>query len=128
MQPVALTRSIVDGSTLPAPIPPHVQPHYYAAIIAAEAIGKSGCTHAVELKINNSQISGYAFYDGTRLVRAVFINSNAFLQSNTATRTSVHLELGFTGSGSRGPTSFTVKRLAVGWVTIKIFVQWTLNF
>jgi hypothetical protein len=118
IQPVTLTRSILDGSTLSAPLPAHVQPQYYAAIIAAEAIGKSGNTHAVELTISNSQVAGYAFYEGARLARAVFINSNAFLKSNTAARTSVHIDLGFTGSGSTTPTSFTVKRLAIGYVII----------
>ncbi|KAF9466484.1 hypothetical protein BDZ94DRAFT_170407 [Collybia nuda] len=114
IQPITLTRSILDGSTLPTPIPAHIQPQYYAAIIAAESIGKSGNTHAAELSINNSQIAGYAFYDGAHLARAVFINSNAFLKSNTAARPSIHLDFGFTGSGSMAPTSFTIKRLNVG--------------
>lgn len=103
----------MDGSALSTPLPPHIQPHYYAAIIAAEAIGKCGNARVVELMINNSQIAGYAFYEKTRLVRAIFINSNAFLKSSTVTRTSIHLDLGFTGSASATPTSFIVKRLSI---------------
>ncbi|KAJ7475686.1 glycoside hydrolase family 79 protein [Mycena latifolia] len=92
--------------------PVHVQPQYYAAIIAAEAIGDSGKTQAVELNINNARVSGFAFYEGRALKRAVFINSLAFLKGTT-TRTSIHLDLSFSGSGTK-PTSFSVKRLIIG--------------
>ncbi|RDB31001.1 Beta-glucuronidase [Hypsizygus marmoreus] len=113
IQPVTLTRSTLDGSPLPSPLPPHVQPQYYGAVIAAEAIGTSGSTHAIELVINNAQVAGYAFYEGTRLVRAVFINSSAFLKSS-ANRTHVHLDFEFTGTGAVAPTVISVKRLAIG--------------
>jgi len=112
IQPATLTRSILDGSTLATPLPPHVQPAYYGAIVAAEAIGTSGSTRAVELSINNTQIAGYAFYEGSKLVRAVLINSNAFLTTST-TRASVHLDFAFTGTGTT-PTTINVKRLAIG--------------
>ncbi|KAG5716858.1 hypothetical protein E4T56_gene3419 [Termitomyces sp. T112] len=112
IQPAFLTRSILNGSTLSSPLPPHVQPPYYGAIIAAEAIGRIGSTRVVELSINNSRVSGYGFYERQKLVRAVFINSNAFLSSTTGTRSSVHLDLSFTGSGA-APTQITVKRLAI---------------
>jgi hypothetical protein len=109
---VTLTRSTTDGSDLPSPLPPHVQPQYYGAVIAAEAIGTSGNTRAVELSINDARISGYGFYEGTKLVRAVFINSKAFLKGQTD-RTSTHLDLSFSGSGT-APTQLKVKRLAIG--------------
>ncbi|KAJ7674198.1 hypothetical protein B0H17DRAFT_1208221 [Mycena rosella] len=112
IQPAVLTRSILDGSPLATPQQPHVQPTYYAAIIAAEAIGDSGRTQAVELSISNTRISGYAFYEGGALKRAVFINSLAFLAGAT-NRTSTHLDLTFSGSGTK-PKSFSVKRLVIG--------------
>ncbi|KAJ7475688.1 glycoside hydrolase family 79 protein [Mycena latifolia] len=112
IQPAVLTRSTLDGSTLSSPLAPHVQPQYYAAIIAAEAIGDSGQAQAVELSINNTRASGFAFYEGGALKRAVFINSLAFL-AGTTNRTSIHLDLSFSGSGTK-PTSFSVKRLIIG--------------
>ncbi|KAG6887825.1 hypothetical protein C0995_012372 [Termitomyces sp. Mi166 len=112
IQPATLTRSILDGSDLSSPLPPHVQPAYYGAIIVAEAIGRSGSTRVAELSINNNQVSGYGFYEGNKLVRAVFINSSAFLSSTTGSRSSVHLGFGFTGGGT-APTKITVKRLAI---------------
>ncbi|KAJ6577180.1 hypothetical protein B0H19DRAFT_548917 [Mycena capillaripes] len=112
IQPATLTRSTLDGSTLATPLKPHVQPQYYAAIIAAEAIGDSGQTQALELNINNTRISGYGFYENGSLKRALFINSLAFLTGAT-TRTSTHLDLTFSGTGTK-PTCFTVKRLVIG--------------
>ncbi|KAI0059203.1 hypothetical protein BV25DRAFT_1908823 [Artomyces pyxidatus] len=109
IQPITLTRSILDGSTLSTPLLPHVQPLYYAAIIAAEAIGPSGKTTAVELIVSNAQVSGYAFFVNKILARAVFINLNAF--TGTTARKSVHLALDLIGSG--GPTHMTVKRLSI---------------
>ncbi|KAL0567773.1 hypothetical protein V5O48_014223 [Marasmius crinis-equi] len=114
IQPAALNRSILDGSDLPSPLPPHVQPQYYAAIITAEAIGKSGDTRITELAINDTRLAGYGFFDNDVLSRAVFINSQAFLSDGGDTsRPSVHLDLDFAGSG---PSSgnMTVKRLAIG--------------
>ncbi|KAF8206538.1 glycoside hydrolase family 79 protein [Mycena galopus ATCC 62051] len=112
IQPITLTRSTLDGSVLAKPLQPHVQPQYYAAIIVAEAIGDKPDTHAVELSINDARISGYAFYEGSTLKRAVFINSLAFLTGAT-NRTSTHLDLTFSGTGTK-PTSFSVKRLVIG--------------
>jgi len=112
IQPAVLTRSTIDGSTLAVPQQPHVQPQYYAAIVAAEAIGHSGQTQATELIIDDARISGYAFYERGALKRAVFINSLAFLQGAT-NRTSAHLDLSFGGTGTK-PTAFSVKRLVIG--------------
>lgn len=111
---MTLTRSITDATTLPRPLPPHVQPQYYAAIIAAEAIGSSGNTDIVELTIDDPVIAGYAFYERSRLVRAVFINSRAFLKSSSD-RTRTHLDLTF-AHGS--PNSATLKRLAIASVVL----------
>ncbi|KDR78988.1 hypothetical protein GALMADRAFT_63807 [Galerina marginata CBS 339.88] len=111
IQPVTLNRSTLDGTTLASPLPPHIQPQYYAAIIAAEAIGSSGATHAIELSINNTRASGYAFYEGTKLVRVVLINSQAFFSTDTTARSSLHIDLTFTGT--EAPTTMSVKRLFV---------------
>lgn len=98
-------------SALPQPLAPHIQPQYYAAIIIAEAIGPSNATQAIELNINNSQVSGYAFFDNGRLKRAVIINLNAFV-GDTA-RGSVHVVPSILGYGWRVPTTMTIKRLMV---------------
>lgn len=89
-----------------------MQPQYYAAIVAGEAIGSSGDTQSTEIVINNSRVSGYAFFDGGKLARAVFINSEAFFAGSSTPRTSVHLN--FTFDGANAPTTITVKRLAIG--------------
>ena len=106
---MTLTRSILVGSTLPQPLQPHVQPLYYAAIVAAEFIGSSCSTRIVELTVNNTQISGYAAYEDDMLVRAVFINLNAY---TTGTRRSMHLTFDFSGDGIP-PSSIVVKRLFI---------------
>jgi hypothetical protein len=80
---VTLYNSITTGSLLSQPSPPHVQPAYYSAIITAEAIGSSGSTFVQELDIDDPQVSGYAFYEGIVLARAVFINSVAFFGGST---------------------------------------------
>ncbi|KAI0293794.1 glycoside hydrolase family 79 protein [Russula brevipes] len=120
IQPISLTRSILDGSQLAQSLPPHIQPLYYAAIIAAEAIGPSGSTHIVELTLNSTQISGYAVYESSALVRAVFINSVAF---TSGTRGSAHLALDFSGTGKR-PTSAVVKRLSIPTANATKGVTW----
>ena len=90
------TDEFLDGSTLLQPLPPHIQPLYFSAIIAAQLIGSSGSTTVVELTVDNTQISGYTVFQGNALVRAVFINLNAFM---TGTQNSVHLTLNFSGYG-----------------------------
>ena len=118
IQPVTLNRSTLDGSPLSPPLPPHIQPQYYAAIIAAEAIGNSGNTQVNELNITDSRISGYAFYQGGKLTKAILINSLAFLNFTTTTtaRPSMHVSLTFT-SGS-APSKMNVKRLFVPYVQL----------
>ncbi|TDL25602.1 glycoside hydrolase family 79 protein [Rickenella mellea] len=114
IQPATLTRSIIDGSTLDTPLDPHVQPQYYAGLIANEAIGKSGSSKIVELNINDTRVSGYAFFEHENLKHAVLINSEAFTTSSTGPRTSKNITLSFTGDGTERKT-MTVKRLAINF-------------
>ncbi|KAJ7032482.1 glycoside hydrolase family 79 protein [Mycena alexandri] len=120
LQPVALNRSILDGSPLATPLPPHVQPLYYSAIIAAELRGCKDEAQISEITVNDTRIAGYAAFEAGELVRAVFINSQAFLQGST-NRTSIHLDLEFTG---KGPSTMTVKRLAIGFADDTSGVTW----
>jgi len=120
IQPISLTRSIRDGSTLPTPLPPHIQPEYYAAIIVGEAIGKSGKTQIKELTLNDPHLTGYAFYEAGKLARAVFINLKAY--TGAAVRASVHINIGFTGSAA--PVSMTLKRLAIKQATDASGITW----
>ncbi|KAJ7158933.1 glycoside hydrolase family 79 protein [Mycena filopes] len=120
IQPVALNRSILDGSPLATPLPPHVQPLYYSAIIAAELRGCEDSAQISEIVVNNTRIAGYAAFEGGELVRAVFINSQAFLQGST-NRSSTHLDLSFTGEG---PRTMTIKRLAIGFADDASGVTW----
>lgn len=112
IQPITLTRSILDGSPLASPLAPHIQPAYYAAVIAAEAIGRSGATQAVEISIDNDRIAGYAFYEDGALVRAILINSEAFLQGDVS-RGSVHVNLYLSGNNPV-TQSMSIKRLTIG--------------
>ncbi|KAK2465563.1 hypothetical protein APHAL10511_002455 [Amanita phalloides] len=96
IQPVTLTRSILDGEPLAEPLAPHVQPQYYAAIIIAEATGKSGNVQLKEIQIDNPNIAGYAFYEKGKLRRAVFINSKAFFKGRQ--RRTTHITLNFQSS------------------------------
>ncbi|KIK63195.1 glycoside hydrolase family 79 protein [Collybiopsis luxurians FD-317 M1] len=83
IQPIALYCSILDGSSLPSPLPPHVQPQYYAAIVVAEAIGKSGNTRLSELSVESDQISGYIFYEGSQAKRMFLINHTPYFQADS---------------------------------------------
>ncbi|KAG5638578.1 hypothetical protein H0H81_011798 [Sphagnurus paluster] len=115
IQPVALDRSSLTGESLATPEPAHVQPTYYAAVVVAEAIDKSTNTRVAEINVDHPWISGYAFYQGSQLQRAVFVNLKGHFASTTTERESVHIDLGFAGNarGGRGPSEMTVKRLAI---------------
>ncbi|KAG5651520.1 hypothetical protein H0H81_008357 [Sphagnurus paluster] len=123
IQPATLDRSILDGSPLPEPIAPHVQPQYYAAIIAAEAIGNTGDAKILEINIDHPRISGYAFYENDRLVRAVLINSKAFLPESTS-RSSIHIDLGFASPVVAGFEKMKVKRLVINRATDPSGLTW----
>ena len=109
---------MLNANDLTTPLPPHIQPQYYAAIIAAEAIGNSGNAHVIELIITDNRISGYAFYESGKLTKAILINSLAFLNFTTTmtARPSMHVSLTFT-SGS-APSKMNVKRLFVPYVQL----------
>ncbi|KIL67493.1 glycoside hydrolase family 79 protein [Amanita muscaria Koide BX008] len=120
VQPVALTRSIIDGSTLSSPLPPHVQSLYYAAIIIAEAIGSSGDVLMIQLDISDTYLAGYAFYEDGQLVRALFIESNAFIKGES-NRTTTHLNINIDGAENRG---MLVKRLAIQYADDTSGLTW----
>ena len=109
---MALTRSIRDGSSLVRPVLPRIQPQYYAAIIAAEAIGKNGNVRVDDIDIDDRRVTGYAFYEGTKLARAVFINLNPY-ELGKGQRSSVRLDLQFVSKGQPKPLVMQVKRLAI---------------
>jgi hypothetical protein len=111
IQPVTLDRSTLDGSPLSPPLPPLIQPQYYAAIITAEAIGNRGNTQVIELNIADSRISGYTFYQGGKLTKAILINSLAFFTTTTTARPSTHVDL--TYASGTVPSQMSVKRLFV---------------
>ena len=123
IQPVTLNRSTLNGSPLSPPLPPHIQPQYYAAIIAAEAIGNSGNTRVIELNINDTTISGYAFYQGAQLKKAILINSLAFFTTTTTPRPSTHVDLTFASATVH--SQMNVKRLFVPYV--HFFFESVLN-
>ncbi|KAJ4468707.1 glycoside hydrolase family 79 protein [Lentinula aciculospora] len=115
IQPVTLKFSIDDGTPLPEPRLPHVQPAYYGAIVAAEAIGKSGSLSVSELSVNNDNLSGYAFYTSEgQLSKTLFINSEGFFTTSGTNRTSIHLDFSFSGTTGQAPSRMTVKRLEIG--------------
>ncbi|THH06289.1 hypothetical protein EW145_g4187 [Phellinidium pouzarii] len=118
IQPVTLTRSPIDNSPLATPLPPHIQPAYYGALIIGEAIGTSGATRAVELDVADDNLTGYAFYDaeggsGVRLQRAVLVNLQAYLSTSTDPRGTTNVTFAFDTSGEK-PKAMSVKRLAIG--------------
>lgn len=109
-QPIALNRSIVDGSALNPPQPPQVQPSYYAGIVITTLIGTTGSAQLVELTVSDSNVSGYAAFEHGQLVRVVFVNLHAWLQSSTGTRPSVHIDFSFAGAKK---TKATARRLVI---------------
>ena len=121
IQPIALTRSTLDGSLLSTPSPPFIQPQYYAAIIAAEAIGNNGNTQVIELDVADNSISGYAFYQSGRLTSVILINSHAFLTTTTTARPGTHVNLNFE-SGTVF-SEMNIKRLSVAYVQFFSKVQ-----
>ncbi|TCD64842.1 hypothetical protein EIP91_003590, partial [Steccherinum ochraceum] len=111
-QPISLNRSIIDGSPLDPPQPPQVQPSYYAGIVITTFIGSSGSAQIVELTVPDDNVSGYAAFEDGQLVRAVFVNLHAWLQSSNGTRPSVHIDLSFDGARER--TRCNAQRLVIG--------------
>ncbi|KAJ7695982.1 glycoside hydrolase family 79 protein [Mycena rosella] len=112
IQPVTLTRSTIDGSPLSAPLPPHVQPAYYAALVAAEAIGASGASTSVELDIADDEVSGYAFYEQGALKRAVLISHKMFFAGGAVPRGVKRIALDFIG-GQAPKGNINLKKLFI---------------
>ncbi|KAN0093122.1 glycoside hydrolase family 79 protein [Tylopilus felleus] len=121
IQPVTLNYSILDGSPI-TPLPPHVQPPYYAAIIAAEAIGSTGFTQVAEIPIDATDVAGYAIYEFGILVRVVFINSVAYLPG-AADRNATHININFSGFGLPAP-QMEVKRLNITYANATSGITW----
>ncbi|KAI0751865.1 glycoside hydrolase family 79 protein [Daedaleopsis nitida] len=105
IQPISLNRSIVDGTPLNPPLPPHVQPVYYAALVINTLIGSTGASQIVELSVGDAQVSGYAAFEGGKLVRAVFVNLHPWLTTSTGARPSVHIDFAFAGGSKTGSAS-----------------------
>ncbi|OBZ65454.1 Beta-glucuronidase [Grifola frondosa] len=112
IQPVTLNISTIDGSPLDPPSPPHIQPPYYAGLLIDTFVGRTGSAQLVELSVNDSNTSGYAAFEDGRLVRAAFVNLNAWLQSSTGDRPVVHIDLAFAGEG-RQVTAAQAARLVI---------------
>lgn len=110
IQPATLNYSILNGSPI-APLPPHIQPSYYAAIIAAEAIGSTGTTQVVEIPVNATDVSGYAVFEHGHLTRAVFVNLLAYLPGG-GVRSTTHINIDLSGQG-RAAQQMEVKRLDI---------------
>lgn len=110
IQPVTLNYSILDGSPI-APFPPNIQPPYYTAIIAAEAVGSTGSAQVVEILVNATDISGYAVFEYENLARAVFINNVAYLLGGRV-RNATHINIDFSGPGLAA-REMEVKRLNI---------------
>ncbi|KAL4247519.1 Beta-glucuronidase C-terminal domain-containing protein [Abortiporus biennis] len=107
-QPINLNRSITDGTAIDPPQPPHIMPAYYGGILVNTFIGSSSNAQIIELSISDSNISGYAAYEGGVLKRAIFINLHSWLQSSTGTRPSVTISL-----NGISASSATAKRLVI---------------
>ncbi|KAN0078231.1 glycoside hydrolase family 79 protein [Tylopilus felleus] len=121
IQPATLNYSILNGSPI-APLPPHIQPSYYAAIIAAEAIGSTGTTQVVEIPVNATDVSGYAVFEHGHLTRAVFVNLLAYLPGG-GVRSTTHINIDLSGQG-RAAQQMEVKRLDITYANATSGVTW----
>ncbi|KDQ53124.1 glycoside hydrolase family 79 protein [Jaapia argillacea MUCL 33604] len=127
IQPVTLNTSILDGTPLATPLPPHIQPQYYSAVIAAEAIGRSGNTQMVEISIpDQPYLAGYTFYVDGALERAILINSESYISTEAGTpRTELSVSFNFTGPATAGRPSFMdIKRLNITYADDTSGVTW----
>lgn len=120
IQPITLNRSIVDGSPLDPPQPPHIQPSFYAALLIDTFVGRAGSVELVELDVPSSNVTGYAAFEYGFLKRAVFVNLQAWLQSSTGDRPSVHIDLAF--SLFAGGTNADVDTLRRGQAQVRRLV------
>jgi len=130
-----LDRSPVDNSPLSPPSQPYLQPSYYAGLVVNTAVGRvagSGTTEVVELALSASDLSGYAIYEKGKLVRAVFINLNAWLKSDEGVRerSAYHIDFCFISIAdgkkldSARRERIRVKRLDVGYADNTSGLKW----
>ena len=133
-QPITLDRSPVDNSPLSPPAQPYLQPSYYAGLVINTAVGReagSGTTEIVELEISAPNLSGYAVYETGKLVRAVFVNLNAWLQSDEEVRerSVYHIDLGFASADDGemldpAGKEVKIKRLNIGYADDTSNLTW----
>ncbi|KAI9567289.1 glycoside hydrolase family 79 protein [Boletus coccyginus] len=121
IQPVTLDYSILNGSRI-APIPAHIQPPYYAAIIAAEAIGSTSSAKVFEINVNATDISGYAVFEHGKLSRAVFVNMVAYLPGR-GVRGATHIDINLSGTGVAAQ-KMGVKRLSIPYANATSGITW----
>ena len=62
--------------------------------------------------MDEPDITGYAAFEDEQLVRAVFVNLNAWVASSTGTRPVVHIGLDFV-NGTTTVTTATARRLVI---------------
>lgn len=117
IQPISLNRSIIDGSPLDPPQPPHIQPSFYAALLVDTFVGRGASPQVVELSVPNNNVTGYAAFEQGFIRRAVFVNFEAWLLSSTGDRPSVHIDFAF--SLSAGGTSADINALHRGKVQVE---------
>jgi hypothetical protein len=97
----------IPGNGTTATDVPRIQAAYYGALMVSEAIGTGADTTVAELSSNSTSIAAYGIWEGSRLARAVIINSDVYFAGSTNdTRTSQTVEL---GGYTNGVTS--IKRL-----------------
>ena len=123
----------MDNSTLSPPSQPYLQPSYYGGLVVNTAVGSkaaSGTTKIVELDISSPNLSGYAIFEADKLVRAVFVNLNAWLKSDEGVRErdAYHIDLGFAsggyGHGEDTKREIKVKRLHIGYADDTSNLTW----
>jgi hypothetical protein len=89
-------------------------------VIADEFIGKSGRSRAIELTFDDEYISGYAAYEGGRLVRVLLINSHAWLSGDVGTRTRTSTWVSLLGTSRKA----TAKRLDIQFADDASGLKW----
>jgi hypothetical protein len=89
--PVAIT-GISGGTSADARDAPSIHAPYYGALVVAEAISSSPNSTIVELASIMPHISAFGIYESGKLVRAVFVNSQVYMNASVPReRTTVEL-------------------------------------
>ena len=111
---MTLNYSTINGSALDPPAPPHIQPPYYGGLVINTFIGDSGAARVVELTVDEPSTTGYAAFEDGQLMRAVFVNLDAWVSSSTGTRPVVHIGLDFLNGTTTAATA-TARRLVINY-------------